>query len=288
MPRFELRGKIGVDGNQWQAGLNKAQRAADKWSSETAGMIKRRLAGAFAVGAMLKGAGAIMDKSVEIRDKSQEIGVDTDTFQHLEYAAKQSSASIDDVSTAMKTLARMQQDATEGSEDALQAFERMGLVFDDIAGRSVQDVFMDVSRAVEEGKNSANLLADMQTLLGRGGQSLIPVFRSNFSGMLKESQQMGAPLDPEAIKELSDLADDITRAEQGAASGAGKLWNKTKNAYRTISAQNDILGNYLGNIWGKRSASLDPDYIDSSSIGMKLERQLEQLKEIKRNTESLK
>lgn len=285
MPRFELKGKIQLDGNQWKTGLNQAGRAADKWSADTAGMIRRRLAGAFAVGAMFKGVSTILDKAVEIRDKSQEIGVDTDTFQHLEYAAKQSSGSIDEVSTAMRTLARMQQDATEGSKTALEAFERMGLVFDDIAGRNVQDVFMDISRAVEEGKNQANLLADIQTLMGRGGQSLIPVFQSNFSGMMQESRQIGAPFDPATIKEMSDLADDITRGQQGAAAEAGKLWNRVKETYETVVGQLQIAQRGIGERLGSNVAGFDPAFNQSTQLQLKLE---EHLREIRKNTEPLR
>ena len=225
MPRFELKGKVQLDGNQWQAGLNQAKRSADKWSSETSGMIRRRLVQAFAVGALWRSATGALDKAAEIRDRSARMQVDTETFQHLDYAARQSGASIDDVSTAMRTLARMQQDATEGSKEALQAFERMGLVFDDIAGRSVEDIFMDISKAVEEGRNQANLLADMQTLMGRGGQSLIPVFQSNFSGMMEESRKIGAPLSSQQVSEMGQTADALTKSQQSIGAQFGKAFS---------------------------------------------------------------
>ena len=225
MPRFELKGKVQLDGNQWQAGLNQAKRSADKWSSETAGMIRRRLVQAFAVGALWRSATGVLDKAAEIRDKSARMQVDPETFQHLDYAARQSGASIDDVSTAMRTLAGMQQDATEGSKTALQAFERMGLVFDDIAGRSVEDVFMDISKAVEEGRNQANLLADMQTLMGRGSQPLIPVFQSNFSGMMEESRKIGAPLSSQQVSEMGQTADALTKSQQSIGAQFGKAFS---------------------------------------------------------------
>jgi len=224
MPRFELKGKVQLDGNQWQAGLNQAGRAADKWSSETSGMTRKRLLQAFAVGAMWRSATGALDKAAEIRDRSAGMDIEPEMFQHLDYAARQSGASIDDVSTAMRTLARMQQDATEGSKEALQAFERFGLVFDDIAGRKPADLLMDIAKAVEAGKNQANLLADMQTLLGRGGQSLIPVFQSNFTGMMQESRQIGAPLSNQQVAEMGQTADALTKTQQQGASFLGKAF----------------------------------------------------------------
>lgn len=226
MPRFELKGRINLDGNAWEAGLMKAKRSADVWSSETAGMIRKRLVQAFAVGAMWRTATSALDKATEIRDRSARMGVDPEMFQHLDYAARQSGASIDDVSTAMRTLARMQQDATEGSKEALQAFDRFGLVFDDIAGRKPDELFMDIAKAVERGKNAANLLADLQTLMGRGGQSLIPVFQSNFSGMMAESRAIGAPLTGQQVTEMGQTADALTKTQQEGASLLGKAFSK--------------------------------------------------------------
>jgi len=275
MPRFELKGKVQLDGNQWQAGLNQAKRSADKWSSETSGMIRRRLVQAFAVGALWRSATGALDKAAEIRDKSARMQVDTETFQHLDYAARQSGASIDDVSTAMRTLARMQQDATEGSEEALQAFERMGLVFDDIAGRSVEDVFMDISKAVEEGRNQANLLADMQTLMGRGSQPLIPVFQSNFSGMMEESRKIGAPLSSQQVSEMGQTADALTKTQQQGSFLLGKAFSELSQA---VEKYVPLL-----------SVPFDPDARRSVENASRLNTQLQEklLEKIERNTRSL-
>lgn len=226
MPRFELKGRINLDGNAWEAGLMKAKRSADVWSSETAGMIRKRLVQAFAVGAMWRTATGILNKAAEIRDSAKGMEVDVETFQHLDYVARQSGASIDDMSTAMRTLARMQQDATEGSKEALQAFERFGLVFDDIAGRKPIELFLQIAKAVEKNKDSASILADLQTLMGRGGQSLIPVFQSNFSETFDQSKSIGVPFSEQNVNEMGKTADDLTMALQSAYAVAGKAWTK--------------------------------------------------------------
>jgi len=272
MPRFELKGKVQLDGNQWQAGLNQAKRSADKWSSETAGMIRRRLVQAFAVGALWRSATEVLDKAAEIRDKSARMQVDPETFQHLDYAARQSGASIDDVSTAMRTLAGMQQDATEGSKTALQAFERMGLVFDDIAGRNVEDLFMDISKAVEEGRNQANLLADMQTLMGRGSQPLIPVFQSNFSGMMEESRKIGAPLSSQQVSEMGQTADALTKSQQSISVQIGK-------GFSNLSDFVEKNGAYF-------ALPFDRDFKKSSDNSTRLQEKLDSklLEKIERNT----
>jgi len=98
-------------------------------------------------------------------------------------------------------------------------------VFDDIAGRSVEDVFMDISKAVEEGRNQANLLADMQTLMGRGSQPLIPVFQSNFSGMMEESRKIGAPLSSQQVSEMGQTADALTKSQQSIGAQFGKAFS---------------------------------------------------------------
>lgn len=283
MPGFELKGKVSLDGSKWQAGLNQAKRHADSWSSETAKMIRGRLVQAFAVGALWRGATGLLEKAAEIRDRSTRIGVDPEEFQTLDYAARQSGASIDDVSAAIRTLARVQQDATEGNKDALAAFDRFGLSFDDLAQRAPIDVFYDVAKAVEEGKNQMNLLADAQTLLGRGGQALIPVFQSNFSGMVQEARNIGAPLTNQQVSEMGQTADALTKAQQEGASIFGK----------SFQALSDFVAKYgafaaLPFDRDARQSVFNAERLQSQLDNKLLEQMGSTLKSIDENTRTLK
>lgn len=283
MPRFELKGKVQLDGNQWQAGLNQAGRAADKWSSETAGMIKRRLASAFAVASLIRGFTTTVDKAVDIRNKSGKIGVDPETFQAMEYAAEQSGASIDDVTQSIIELGKKQQEVGKGSKDVTDAFRRFGLEFDDVVNRDPVELFNEISKAVNSGVNPQNLMADIDKLLSGSGQNLIQAFKSDFSGMMAEGRTMPT-FTNEQVPEIAAVGDDITRGQKSFWSGVGKSIAWTKDAINMLAGQNEIVARFVGERLGANLAGFDPEHNKSMQIQYKLE---EHLREIRRNTDVL-
>lgn len=259
MPRFDLKGKIQLDGSQWNSGLDQAKRKADKWSAETAGMIKGRLVSAFAVGAILSNMDAIFNKAATIRDESAKIGVDPETFQELDYAARQSGASIDDVGRAVKRLATAQQDAIRGSEKQAEAFARYGLTVDMLKRAAPEKLLALIAEQTQKGVNATQELADLQTLMGRGGPELIPTFKAGLSGAMAEARQIGPTFTGEQVEDLGRTADDITRAKQTGASYASKVYGEITESFSnfltTFGAPIDTLPNLLLEIQQQKKLS---------------------------------
>ena len=222
MPRFELRGKVNLDGSKWEAGLKQAKRSADKWSSETSGMIRRRLIQAFAVGTMWQTASAAMDRAKTISRDASRLDISPEMFQHLEYAAERSKVEIDDVRESILELSVKQQEVAKGSKDVTEAFQRFGLEFDDVINEKPLTLFKKIADSIASGQNNQNMIADLDTILSDDGKKLISAMKENFFRSVEESIKIGAPFTGKDIDSLLAGRDFLSESEQKIGVGIGK------------------------------------------------------------------
>ena len=211
MPGFTLKGKIQLDGSQWNAGLAQAKTKANRWSNDVSNMIRSRMLKAFAVSALIFGVDRKTAKAGQIRDQSTTLGIDPETFQKLDFAAQQSAGSVDDAAKAIKRLSVSTMDALRGSKDIQESFERFGITMETVAKLKADPASMLflVSELVEQGVNPT-ALGDVQKILGKSGAGLIPAFKAGFAGAGAEAERVGAIATNEEIFKAAALGDKIT------------------------------------------------------------------------------
>ena len=228
---MNLKAKVGLDTGGFDAGIKRMKTKADAFIAKTNKQLKRpdglSRVGPFAalasipiVGSILAGAAKKTlpaEEASRIRDESKKIGVSTTTFQELDYAARQSGGSIQDVGKAFKALSIRQQDAIRGNKEYTEAFARYGVTVDELKAKKPQELFALISKQVEGGVNKANELADVQRLLGKSGTELLPTMQAGLGAAMTEAARIGAPLSPEQIKKYSDLGDQMTKISQFGA-----------------------------------------------------------------------
>ena len=228
---MNLKAKVGLDTGGFDAGIKRMKTKADAFIAKTNKQLKRpdglSRVGPFAalasipiVGSILAGAAKKTlpaEEASRIRDESKKIGVSTTTFQELDYAARQSGGSIQDVGKAFKALSLRQQDAIRGNKEYTEAFARYGVTVDELKAKKPQELFALISKQVEGGVNKANELADVQRLLGKSGTELLPTMQAGLGAAMTEAARIGAPLSPEQIKKYSDLGDQMTKISQFGA-----------------------------------------------------------------------
>ena len=228
---MNLKAKVGLDTGGFDAGIKRMKTKADAFIAKTNKQLKRpdglSRVGPFAalasipiVGSLLAGAAKKTlpaEEASRIRDESKKIGVSTTTFQELDYAARQSGGSIQDVGKAFKALSIRQQDAIRGNKEYTEAFARYGVTVDELKAKKPQELFALISKQVEGGVNKANELADVQRLLGKSGTALLPTMQAGLGAAMTEAARIGAPLSPEQIKKYSDMGDQMTKIGQFGA-----------------------------------------------------------------------
>jgi len=225
---MNLKAKVGLDTTGFDAGLKRMKAKAGSFMAQQAKGMGAAAAGGIARGGLIGGLAGIpivggimrslmtgpMDEGARIRDEAAKMGVAVETFQHLDYAARQSGGSIEDMGKAFKALAVRQLDAKQGNKQYLEAFERYGITLDELESKNPEQLFARIAEQVERGVNKANELADVQRLLGRSGTELLPTMQAGLGGAVAESMRIGAPMTAQQVKDYAAASDQLTKLNQ--------------------------------------------------------------------------
>lgn len=235
MDLFELFAKLTLDTSDYENNLDAAEKQAEsfkeKWTKGTDAIksgLKKIGVGVGTFTAL--GAGAFkaadgVSKNLDNIDKmSQKLGLSTDAYQEWNYVMQISGTSIDNMSMGLKTLTNKFDDAVNGSDSAIQTFNRLGLSMEDIQGLSREDLFSKVIFAFQGMEDSAERAALANDLLGRSGQELAPLFNTSAEEtqeLIKQVRDLGGVMSNNAVKQGARFQDSLTSlktAFQGAAS----------------------------------------------------------------------
>jgi hypothetical protein len=138
------------------------------------------------------------------------LDISTDAIQKWGHVATTSGGSISDVSSSMRRLSKNLFEAQRTSGPAREAFEKLGVAWEDDQGhlRSLEDVMFDSAVAIGGVTNSSEKLALAQETVGRGALKLIPGFKGT-------REEMQATLDAMAAKG-GLFSEEFIRASEAA------------------------------------------------------------------------
>lgn len=219
----EIRAKILLDGSGFQAGLKTASAQSEKFTKDFAKSFSSAFGGAAVAAAITAGVKYVIDYAGHIQDLSDKTGISAENLQKMEYAAKLSGATIEDVTGAFVKLAKAQQEAVKGGKEQISAFESFGITGQQLRTLSVDQLFSRISEEVEKSKDPLEKVSGLLTLLGKGAADLIPAFRSGFGAAMKEIEKVGVIPD-EIIAKLDKIGDKMVKLGKiGLKFGAGQI-----------------------------------------------------------------
>lgn len=181
--------------------------------SASARNIIRSLGGLAAlkkVGSMiLNGLKAVWQRMSDIGDKAAELGTTPEAFQKLKKAAKECGASMDDVSSAFKSINQTAARALGGDNLAAAALRRVGIEAENLRGLAPEQVFQQVATALTYMGDSA---AEQEAKVAVCGDAV-----ERLSGSLLSLSSAGGMGDVDiisdenvrAVRELQDAVDDL-------------------------------------------------------------------------------
>lgn len=181
------------------------------------GLGIRRAFGTFGiglgVGAAAGGIKAMIDSVAELGDTASIVGVSVERLQTLRFAADQTGASAAMMDDALRRLNRRLGLAAQGGGPAAAAFERLGIEVRDAGGatRSVESVFDDAVRALEEVASQAERSALASQLFGEdSGPKLVPLLAQGQAGiaaLAEQARRSGVVLDEELVQRAQEISD---------------------------------------------------------------------------------
>ena len=213
-----LRVDLGLNSAQFQAGLKSAQVNLSNFGKTVAkglGIVSVAAAGAAAaLGYAVKGA---IDHADELSKTSQKIGVSVEALSQLEYAAKLSDVSLEQLTTGLGKFSRaMVEAAGNSNSEPGRVFAALGVSVKDAAGnlRSNEQVFADVADRLSRMEDGALKTSIAMQLFGKSGAELIPLLNGGKAGlaaMAAEADRLGITMSGKTAAAAEAFNDTLTR-----------------------------------------------------------------------------
>lgn len=182
----------------------------------------RQLGAVVAGAAVVQGTRAFVHEMAAIGDEldktSKVIGIASADLQSWRHAANLSGVSAGDFSNSLVRLQRMTYDASEGNKAARDAFQALGVSVTDASGelRPVQDILSGMADGLQALENPSERVALLNTLMGRSGARLGPLFADGSAGvqaMRAELEALGGGASQEFIQSAADITDAFARQD---------------------------------------------------------------------------
>ena len=238
----DLNVKVGLDRSGFQTGLAAMENSARAFGNKLSGIV----AGSFSFAAIGAGFSRAIEQGDAIQDLANRFGIAASTIQEIGNAASLSGGSVEDVAAAMNKLAKNAGEAIGENEKLQQSFAAIGLSVGDLAGKTPQDLFFALSRAVANGSLGMRDFEIASELAGRGASTLMETLRMGPDVIQATGQAMGVFGD-ETTEALSKASDAIKTFQNtltlGFAQAVGPIQNLIQRFQDLVeSVTVDIVG----------------------------------------------
>lgn len=174
----------------------------------------------------------------DIAKTAQRLQMTTGDVQSLRFAIERQGGSSKTLTTAIRTMSRQYYNLSRGSAEAKDAFNDLGLTYDDLEKLSPADQFRLISSRLSEVEDQTKKAALAQVIFGRSGTELMPLL-GNVENLEKTFKEKNLEIRKEYLKTAEDFKD--------ASGDVGKAWNKfgvtvIGNMPILIRALNELVG----------------------------------------------
>lgn len=244
----DLNVKVGLDRSGFQTGLAAMENSARAFGNKLSGIV----AGSFSFAAIGAGFSRAIEQGDAIQDLANRFGIAASTIQEIGNAASLSGGSVEDVAAAMNKLAKNAGEAIGGNEKLQESFAAIGLSVGDLAGKTPQDLFFALSRAVASGSLGMRDFEIASELAGRGASTLMETLRMGPDVIQATGQAMGVFGD-QTTEALSKASDAIKTFQNtltlGFAQAVGPIQNLIQRFQDLVeSVTVDIVGIFGPNL----------------------------------------
>ena len=170
-----------------------------------------------AVAGLIKLASSTAETTDNIDKMSQKLGMSRQAYQEWDFILSQSGASIDSMKGGIKTLTNMYDDLGKGTATATEAFGRLGLSYESMAGMSQEEIFETTVTALQGVTNETERAALANDLLGKSGSELAPLLASgsgSIEEMKKKAEELGLVLSDDTIDAGVTFTDTMDQAKR--------------------------------------------------------------------------
>jgi len=140
-----------------------------------------------------------------IKNVSERLGISTDAFQELAYAALQADVSQEDFTAAMTRLQKGMVETRMGTGEAMNAFNALGIEMNkaDGSAKKSDQVFSEFADGIAGVKDESLRTALVMKVFGKSGGPLVTMLAEGSAGIekfRKEAKRIGAVIPEDEIK----------------------------------------------------------------------------------------
>lgn len=177
-------------------------------------------------GAIATGATAVYkfaEKSASAADTvdkmSQKIGISREAYQELDFICSQSGTSVDTLQMGIKTLTNQMQSAADGTNSAVEMFDKLGVSIYDSNGqlKDQETMMWEAMSALQGMENQTEKAALANDLFGRSGSELMPLLNGTAGSidvMRQQAHDLGLVMSNETVDAGVKLTDTIDQAKR--------------------------------------------------------------------------
>ncbi len=184
---------------------------------------------AAAVGAarLLGFAKDAVDAADSLNNLSQRTGASVETLSVLTKEAEKAGASTESLTTEFRNLAKSVEQLRSGSPDAAASFAAIGLTAQDIAGLSLDDIFVKIADAQSKFADGSGKAAVATRLFGRAGDEIIPLLNQlangGFGRATDEARALGGVLSTEGARAADQFNDSLVNLRTAVGGFSNQL-----------------------------------------------------------------
>jgi len=154
---------------------------------------------------------------------SHKIGVGTETLSAYHLATELSGTTMEVLAVGLRTVVKNAYDMTQGTGEAKDAFEELGITVTDENGKmkDSEEILLDVADKLMLVDSASRRTALAQKIFGRSGTELLPMMekgRAGLEALKDEARALGMTFTDETAAAAEEYNDSITRLN-GALSG---------------------------------------------------------------------
>lgn len=227
-----LRVDLGLNSAQFTAGLKNAQNTLGKFGTVAGRGFTALAAGAtVAAGALGLAVKSSIDHADALNKSAQKAGLTVEALSRLEFAAKLSDVSLEQLTGGLQKLSKSMVDIAAGKGPSA-AFQALGISVREADGslRSSNAVFADVADRFSRMENGATKTALAIQIFGKAGAELIPLLNSGRQGladMAAESDRLGATISTKTAGAAEKFNDTLTRIQTGMQGTINRIVGET-------------------------------------------------------------
>lgn len=187
------------------------------------GRSLKTLAPLLSIGAITAYSKSILDTADSLGKLSLKTGVATKDLASLKAAAELSDTSIDEVGRAIGRLTLSFGQAQQGSQETANSLERLG-----ITSKDARERFFQLADAYQKSGGDARVLADIQKVVGKSYQDLIPLLSQGAEGLRQSAIESASFADAMArlAPDAEKFNDQLTNLKTSAAGFASEILTK--------------------------------------------------------------